>query len=1310
MKHPVSSARFARRFVLTAFVASTAAICGMAALSGLAFAEGSAVAKISALNSAGAVIEETESADISNAMSAASSYAGKANVSSVTITLMRDWDTSSYGRITIPEGKSYTFNLEGHMINRGLASIQYSGKGSGEVITVSKNATLVVNGGDKSTVHHGTLYDSQRFWKYDLAGSADINGGLITGGASDDSKCAGGITMSSDGSVKVTLNDVTVAGNVQDAYLLTHGDGGGIYVGGKSSMLELNGSKVMYNHAENSGAGIYINGNSSTVNIKNGSEVSCNKSKSNGAGIYHNGKEGSVNVEASKISSNLVSNGDGGGIYDYYNDTVFNFDKKSMVFDNIASHYGGGIYLNDRAAIKLDNESSVYGNQAKDGAGIYIDDDESKVTMDNGAKIERNVASNEGGGIYVSTYETTISLSGPSTQICNNSAAIGGGISVNYMSATIRDASTYTCVYLNKGAGINNNSASRYGGGFVFDTLGTCFIKSDDMGYICNNSADTAGGLWKTGDLGLENITISGNFAKTQAGGVLVHNPDNRYIKLYASETVVIDGNYTLDAARSNAVLEYHGYLTHTSYGKSGDAPSAKSRIGITAYEHTGSYNDTVADSSFTKNILGKWEDVLYADDSKCSLFVNKGGSYVRYSEAPTAYDMSIFADKGTGSKKVACGTEVVLDSADYANDGQTLDYWEVSGLKGVSKLEPVDGKATFTMPEHKVILEAHYSDAITQFSAVIEESAAWDALGGDVSTASVGSFRMTVDGAGSSGVTTTEEIRKSVKVDKVSVVNTSDGKKKLTYTVGIGKSVLGYYGYYFDEGFFDTAAAEVRTSFGRASDAAATLTQNEDGSLVLTATVVLEKPDADTVTVNTVNTNRSKGSSFDTVVDAVDGQKGSETGTDTTVAVEVPDEPGWSFVGWQNLPSGAIEDSVTHTITADASQVAGSEITALYKPLASAVAITVDKLEVGKAFPTTITSCRIAGANERDLTSIVKPYAKVTWKKLGGLDAGDVVEPGEVYEATIKTDGDVTGYFFGFDEKVYTTVNGAQASSVELLDASGTQSVSYYEQTAADESYAGLVADLPALRVSDAASYASQLPSNVVYRLASGDVQTAAVVWDTASIDVSAVGDSFEVKGAFEDAQGDSHDVTQSVVVASEISLADAVVSAKASYAYTGRAITPVTVTCNGKKLVEGQDYQIVYENNIKVGYAVATVTGKGNYVGKTGTAFTIKPAKVASLKVKAQGKGKLKVTWKKASAKAARDGVRVRYAASKAKLKAGKGTVVKAKGTAAAVKTIKKLKSGKKCYVQVRAYKKGTDGVTYCSAWSKVKAVKAK
>lgn len=94
------------------------------------------------------------------------------------------------------------------------------------------------------------------------------------------------------------------------------------------------------------------------------------------------------------------------------------------------------------------------------------------------------------------------------------------------------------------------------------------------------------------------------------------------------------------------------------------------------------------------------------------------------------------------------------------------------------------------------------------------------------------------------------------------------------------------------------------------------------------------------------------------------------------------------------------------------------------------------------------------------------------------------------------------------------------------------------------------------------------------------------------------------------------------------------------------------------------------------------------------------VKPAKVKKLKVKSKKKKQIKVTFGKVN-KA--DGYQICYAANK-KFKKAKKVLVKA-----TAKTIKKLKSKKKYYVRVRAYRKNGSKKLY-GAWSSVKKVKVK
>lgn len=65
----------------------------------------------------------------------------------------------------------------------------------------------------------------------------------------------------------------------------------------------------------------------------------------------------------------------------------------------------------------------------------------------------------------------------------------------------------------------------------------------------------------------------------------------------------------------------------------------------------------------------------------------------------------------------------------------------------------------------------------------------------------------------------------------------------------------------------------------------------------------------------------------------------------------------------------------------------------------------------------------------------------------------------------------------------------------------------------------------------------------------------------------------------------------------------------------YAGSALEPApTVTLNGKKLLQGIDYVVSYDNNVDAGTAKVTITGKGNYEGTATGSFEIAPFDLSS------------------------------------------------------------------------------------------------
>ena len=146
-------------------------------------------------------------------------------------------------------------------------------------------------------------------------------------------------------------------------------------------------------------------------------------------------------------------------------------------------------------------------------------------------------------------------------------------------------------------------------------------------------------------------------------------------------------------------------------------------------------------------------------------------------------------------------------------------------------------------------------------------------------------------------------------------------------------------------------------------------------------------------------------------------------------------------------------------------------------------------------------------------------------------------------------------------------------------------------------------------------------------------------------------------------------------------------------SYVYTGLAKKPSVVVKDGTQtLVNGTDYTVSYTNNIKVGTATVTVTGKGNYSGTLKKSFTIKLASTTA-KITAGAK-KASLSWNKV---AGASGYQIYMSTSKARTY----TLIKTTSLLSYTKT--GLTTGKTYYFKVRAYTT-VNGVKVYGAYSPI------
>ncbi len=159
------------------------------------------------------------------------------------------------------------------------------------------------------------------------------------------------------------------------------------------------------------------------------------------------------------------------------------------------------------------------------------------------------------------------------------------------------------------------------------------------------------------------------------------------------------------------------------------------------------------------------------------------------------------------------------------------------------------------------------------------------------------------------------------------------------------------------------------------------------------------------------------------------------------------------------------------------------------------------------------------------------------------------------------------------------------------------------------------------------------------------------------------------------------------------KINLSSAVITV-ADQTYTGKALTPsITVVLNGAVL-PASAYTVTYSNNVNVGTATVTITGKGNYVGSTSATFAIKaaakpvtptvtkPGKVKGISVKSVKTTSATLKWKKVSGASG-------YMVYQKNPSTGKTKLVKTVSSKTVSYKATKLKSATKYTYTIYAYK---------------------
>lgn len=331
--------------------------------------------------------------------------------------------------LIIKDGANASIDLNGHelALNKGQQVNTETGavtgnEKTGSVISVKgENTSLTVT--DNSDEKSGTItggYVKPQYGegygggiKVDDGASLDFQGGTITNNAANNG-----------GGIYVGKGTATMSGDAKiDGNLAGHNGGGvyvnaqGAYMSGSSAQFTMNGGTISNNTASGTDAyGNIVGGgggigavlyneaeatNYNTIEV-NGGTITGNRAEVDGAGIYGS------NVKVS-VKDRLDENGESVK-------SVISNNTAAAIQGNGTRQNGGGIYLNgNKGKVEVSN-TTISGNDATWGGGIYV---QNKAELKlNGSEVSENTA-NVGGGIFASNSTATI---GKTSKVFDNTA------------------------------------------------------------------------------------------------------------------------------------------------------------------------------------------------------------------------------------------------------------------------------------------------------------------------------------------------------------------------------------------------------------------------------------------------------------------------------------------------------------------------------------------------------------------------------------------------------------------------------------------------------------------------------------------------------------------------------------------------------------------------------------------------------------------------------------------------------------------------------------------------------------------------
>lgn len=397
---------------------------------------------------------------------------------------------------TYQDNETTLINIDEGTFNFTNGTLQNNNATNGGAVYIENGATANISGGTiqgcVASTCGGAIYSS---------GNLNISGGNIFGTA----KIGGGGIAIIGNSVKFTFTNGNISGVATIA-------GGGVYVNGGT--FRHGGGSISNSTAgsdENDGFGGGVCVSSGSYILSNQGTISGNTACYGGGIATIN--SGKMTISGGTISGNKANYG-GGGVYV----ATIGWNSSSTAADalinggsiiNNTANYGGGVCLDDTSdSSKWENNASyryklsIYGgkiggekvdnkeqgNMATYGAGIYAGEGAelytNNVTISYNGSITHNGDETEGGGVHLEKCAKIYMNAG--TDINNNTASRGGGLYMYRLYDELSESSTSRNARLTNVA-ITENTATSGGGiychascyGVMLDSI-TLTVKSDD--------------------------------------------------------------------------------------------------------------------------------------------------------------------------------------------------------------------------------------------------------------------------------------------------------------------------------------------------------------------------------------------------------------------------------------------------------------------------------------------------------------------------------------------------------------------------------------------------------------------------------------------------------------------------------------------------------------------------------------------------------------------------------------------------------------------------------------------------------------